>query len=123
MKRLELFRNRLYQKAKEDRERKFYSLHDKICRLDVLSEAWKRVAANHGSEGIDGQTIGNVEEYGTDRFLKELQEELRDETYCQCQMNFTQKCQSKNPQKRQLKFPHFLLRSGETKCLGMRGGI
>ena len=42
---------------------------------------------------------------------------------CQCQMNFTQKRQNKNPQKRQFKFPQFLLNMGETKCLGMRGGI
>ena len=36
MKRLELFRNRLYQKAKEDKERKFYTLHDKLCRMDIV---------------------------------------------------------------------------------------
>ena len=72
MKRLELFQNRLYQKAKENRERKFYSLHDKICRLDILREAWKSVSANHGTAGIDGQTIEDIRAYGTDRFLIEL---------------------------------------------------
>ena len=81
MKRLELFRNELYQKAKENRERKFYSLHDKLCRMDILEEAWKSVAANHGSAGIDGQTIDDIRTYGTGTFLKELQQELVGETY------------------------------------------
>ena len=81
MKRLELFRNRLYQKAKEDKERKFYTLHDKLCRTDILEEAWKNVAANHGTAGIDNQTIEDIKAYGTDRFLGELQQELINETY------------------------------------------
>lgn len=81
MKRLELFRNRLYQKAKEDRHRVFYSLHDKLCRLDILEEAWKKVAANKGTAGIDGQTIDDISKYGIDRYLEELQQELIDETY------------------------------------------
>ena len=81
MKRLELFRNRLYQKAKEDKERKFYTLHDKLCRMDILEEAWKNVAANHGTAGIDNQTIEDIRAYGTDRFLRELQQELINETY------------------------------------------
>ena len=81
MKRLELFQNRLYQKAKEDKERKFYTLHDKLCRMDILEEAWKNVAANHGTAGIDGQTIEDIRNYGIDRFLRELQHELINETY------------------------------------------
>ena len=48
MKRLEDIQNALYQAAKTDRKRKFYTLHDKICRNDVLTEAWRRVKANHG---------------------------------------------------------------------------
>lgn len=81
MKRLKLLRKRLYQKAKEDRTRKFYSLHDKLCRLDILEEAWKNVSANHGTAGIDEQTIEDIKEYGTERFISELQQELIDETY------------------------------------------
>ena len=81
MKRLELFQSRLYQKAKEEPKRVFYSLHDKICRADVLQEAWKSVRANHGSAGIDGVSIEDIEEYGTDRFLSKIREELANETY------------------------------------------
>ncbi len=54
MRRLELFRSELYQKAKENKERKFYTLQDKLCRIDILEEAWKNVAVNHGTAGIDG---------------------------------------------------------------------
>ena len=81
MKRLELFRNRLYQKAKEEPKRKFYSLHDKLCRLDILEEAWEKISANHGTAGIDKQTVEDIRIYGTDKFLIELQQELIDETY------------------------------------------
>ena len=81
MKRLELFPNRLYQKAKEEPKRKFYSLHDKLCRLDILEEAWEKVSANHGTAGIDKQTVDDIRAYGADKFLIELQRELIDETY------------------------------------------
>ena len=81
MKRLELFRNRLYQKAKEEPKRKFYSLHDRLCRLDILEEAWEKVSANHGTAGIDKQTVDDIRAYGADKFLIELQRELIDETY------------------------------------------
>lgn len=81
MKRLELFRSKLYQRAKEDRNRCFYSLHDKLCRSDILEEAWKIVSTNHGAAGIDRQTIEDVRTYGEDRFLGELKQELISETY------------------------------------------
>jgi RNA-directed DNA polymerase len=81
MKRLELFQNKLYQRAKEDRNRCFHSLHDKLCRLDILEEAWKIVSANHGAAGIDEQTVEDIRTYGKDRFLGELKQELISETY------------------------------------------
>jgi len=81
MKTLEELQGRLYQAAKADRTRKFYTLHDKICRIDVLKEAWKRVAANKGSAGIDSTTIEDIERDGLDRFLSELQHELMCKTY------------------------------------------
>jgi hypothetical protein len=50
---LEKLQGRLYQAAKASRKRRFYTLHDKICRMDVLREAWKHVAKNKGAPGID----------------------------------------------------------------------
>jgi group II intron reverse transcriptase/maturase len=52
-------------------------LYDRICRSDVLREAWKRVKRNKGAAGIDRQTLADVEQYGVDRLLTELQSELR----------------------------------------------
>ena len=78
---LEMLQSRLYQAAKADRKRRFYTLHDKICRTDVLREAWRHVAKNKGAPGIDGETIEAIEKTGVDEFLKELQRELIEESY------------------------------------------
>jgi hypothetical protein len=47
----------LYRASKQDKERRFYSLYDKVWRADVLWEAWQQVKANKGAPGVDGQAI------------------------------------------------------------------
>jgi hypothetical protein len=64
----------LYRAVKADGTRRFYSLYDKLCREDILQEAWNRVKANRGSAGIDGRTIEDVEREGVDAFLKHTAE-------------------------------------------------
>jgi len=81
LKTLELLQDGLYHAAKDKKDRKFYSLHDKICRLDVLQDAWKRVSANGGSPGIDRKSIEDIESYGVPRFLNEIQHELMKKEY------------------------------------------
>ena len=81
MKTLELLQDGLYHAAKSKKDRKFYSLHDKICRIDILQDAWKRVSANRGSPGIDRKSIEDIESYGVPRFLDEVQQELMGMTY------------------------------------------
>jgi RNA-directed DNA polymerase len=71
----------LYQAAKADKNRKFYSLHDKVCRTDLLKEAWKRVKENYGAAGVDKQTIDDIKESGEEQFLADIQRELSTETY------------------------------------------
>ena len=78
---LEMLQSRLYQAAKADRKRRFHTLHDKICRMDILREAWKHVAKNKGAPGIDGGTIEAIEKTGVDNFLEELRRELVEESY------------------------------------------
>jgi RNA-directed DNA polymerase len=81
MKSLESLQNGLYLAAKADVRRRSHSLHDKVCRADVLQEAWERVRKNRGAAGVDGETIQQIDEYGAERLLSELQDELREKTY------------------------------------------
>jgi group II intron reverse transcriptase/maturase len=67
----------LYRSAKADPGRRFHALRDKVYRRDVLWRAWVAVRRNAGAPGIDGTTLADVEEYGVDRLLDELAEDLR----------------------------------------------
>jgi RNA-directed DNA polymerase len=57
---------KLYQKAKQEREYKFYILYDKMFIPYMLREAWKAVKSNGGSPGIDGISISHIEQYGVE---------------------------------------------------------
>jgi RNA-directed DNA polymerase len=71
----------LHSKAKEAPDYRFYALYDKIYRRDVLEFAYARCRANDGAPGVDGQTFEEIEAYGLDRWLDELTEALRNQTY------------------------------------------
>ena len=71
----------LYRCAKQDRDRRFHALYDKVARSDVLWKAWGEVRANRGAAGVDGVTIGDVETSGVGDFLDELAAKLRAGTY------------------------------------------
>jgi len=79
--RVHALQEKLYQKAKQESDYKFYVLYDKMFIPYWLREAWKTVKANGGSPGVDGMTIEAVEQYGVDAYLKELGEDLRKQTY------------------------------------------
>jgi len=79
--RVRVLQRKLYRAAKESPERKFGVLYDKVHRKEVLQEAWRRVRRNRGSAGVDQQTIGEVETYGVDRLLSEIETELRERRY------------------------------------------
>jgi group II intron reverse transcriptase/maturase len=67
----------LYRAAKADPGRRFHALRDKVYRRDVLWRAWVAVRRNAGAPGIDETTLAEVEEYGVERLLEELAEDLR----------------------------------------------
>lgn len=72
---------RLWTAAKQSPERRFHALYDRICRDDILQEAWKRVKRNKGAAGVDAQTIADIREYGEDKVLQEVQVVLRKGEY------------------------------------------
>jgi RNA-directed DNA polymerase len=72
---------RLCAAAKRAPGRRFHALYDHLGRRDVLQEAWKRVRANKGAAGVDGQTIAEVEQHGVKRFLEELGDAVRTQRY------------------------------------------
>ena len=73
----------LYRKAKAEPKYRFWSLYGDIIRPDVLEHALRVVSSNGGAPGVDGQTIaginGNAE--GRQRWLTQLQEELKNHDY------------------------------------------
>jgi RNA-directed DNA polymerase len=71
----------LWAAAKQSEGRRFHALFDRICRDDVLREAWERVCENRGAAGVDRITLVAVEDYGVDRMLRELRHDLRQGRY------------------------------------------
>jgi group II intron reverse transcriptase/maturase len=71
----------LYRAAKRSGQRKFHALYDRMCQESVLKEAWSRVRAKRGAAGVDEETLGQIERYGVERMLQELQERLQAGTY------------------------------------------
>ncbi|RBP65344.1 hypothetical protein DES36_10784 [Alkalibaculum bacchi] len=72
---------KLYQSAKRNRVRKFHALYDKLYRKDILYRGWQQVKCNKGSAGVDKQTIEDIESYGIDKVILEIQEELKEGQY------------------------------------------
>jgi len=74
---------KLYRKAKQEKEYRFYLLYDKIYRPDILSHAYNLVKANKGAPGIDGETFGSIEERdgGAEKYLEKIAGELKRKDY------------------------------------------
>ena len=71
----------LHAKAKEEPERRFHALIDKVWGEDFLAEAYRRVRRNGGTAGVDGEDFTDIESVGVERWLGELARELREGTY------------------------------------------
>src|SRR2546428_14116187 len=76
-------RQKLSQKAKQQKRFRFYSLYAHLCRTDTLQAAWDAVRRNHGAPGIDGVSIEQMpaNEESQTGFLAELQRSLKERTY------------------------------------------
>ena len=71
----------LHAKAKESPDFRFYALYDKVYRTDIMTFAYECCKANGGSAGVDEQTFEDIEAYGAERWLDELAQELKSQTY------------------------------------------
>lgn len=71
----------LHAKAKSEAAYRFYSLWDKVCRDDVLYEAYRRCRVNREAAGVDGETFADIEDYGLASWLQRLKQELRTKSY------------------------------------------
>ena len=76
-----MLQEKLYQKAKQERGYKFYVLYDKMFIPYMLRKAWGSVRTGGESPGVDGITKADIEQYGVEKYLEELGEELRKQTY------------------------------------------
>jgi RNA-directed DNA polymerase len=66
----------LQAKAKAEPAYRFYALWDKVCRKDVLREAYERSRRNAGASGVDRQTFEQIETEGVEPWLETLRQEL-----------------------------------------------
>jgi RNA-directed DNA polymerase len=71
----------LQAKAKAEPAYRFYTLWDKVCRVDVLAEAYRRCRANRGAPGVDGETFEAIEDHGVEAWLERLRQELCSRAY------------------------------------------
>jgi RNA-directed DNA polymerase len=78
---VETLQTSLQAKAKTEPASRFYSLWDKVCREDVLDEAYRRCRANAGASGVDGETFDQIDAHGVDRWSGKLRKELVAGTY------------------------------------------
>ena len=78
---VETLQTALQAKAKAEPDFRFYSLWDKVCRKDVLQEAYRRCHANAGAAGVDRVSFARIEAQGAERWLERLPEELTSGQY------------------------------------------
>ncbi|MFZ1049134.1 MAG: group II intron reverse transcriptase/maturase [Candidatus Sulfotelmatobacter sp.] len=78
---LQDLRRRIYVKAKAEPTWRFWGLYVHVCKMETLQEAYQMAKNNNGAPGIDGVTFDAVEESGVEGFLKQIQDELDQNTY------------------------------------------
>lgn len=78
---IRMLQKKLYSKAKQEPDYRFYLLYDKIYRRDILAHSWALARANAGAPGIDGQSFEQIESQGLGKWLDGIGEDLRKRTY------------------------------------------
>jgi RNA-directed DNA polymerase len=78
---LQDLRRSLYVKAKAEPTRRFWGLYVHVCKMETLQEAYQMARSNDGAPGSDGVTFEAIEESGVEGFLKQIRDELLQNTY------------------------------------------
>ena len=78
---LQDLRQRLYGKAKAEKDWRFWGLYVHVVRLETLRAAYKVAKQKNGAPGVDGVTFAAIEAAGVERFLATLRDELVARTY------------------------------------------
>jgi RNA-directed DNA polymerase len=78
---LQDLRRRIYIKSKAEPTWRFWGLYVHVCKMETLQEAYQMAKSNNGAPGIDGVTFEAIGESGVEGFLKQIQDELDQNTY------------------------------------------
>lgn len=80
---LQELRQKLGQKAKQQKRFRFYSLYALVYRPEVLQAAWAAVRCNDGAPGVDGVSIEQIAATPESEaaFLSEIERSLKEKTY------------------------------------------
>ena len=78
---LQDLKRRLYNKAKADKDWRFWGLYVHVAKPETLRAAYDLAKRNNGAPGIDGVTFEAIEAAGVEAFLGQLQDELVTRTY------------------------------------------
>jgi len=80
---LQDLRQKLGQKAKQQKRYRFYSLYALVCRRDVLQAAFAAVRRNEGAPGVDGASLEQITATpeGEAAFLDGMERSLKEKTY------------------------------------------
>lgn len=75
--------SKLYQWSKANPDDQWRDMWGWLTDLRVLRHAWQRVASNKGGRtaGVDGMTVGRIRNRSEQRFLVDLQADLRSGAY------------------------------------------
>jgi RNA-directed DNA polymerase len=76
-------RQKLGQKAKQQKRYRFYSLYALMYRRDVLQAAWAAVRRNEGAPGVDGISLERITATPESEaaFLEGIERSLKEKTY------------------------------------------
>src|SRR5271170_3104849 len=78
---IRMLQKKLYQKAKEEPNYRFYLVYDKMYREDILAHSYALAKSNQGAPGVDGQSFQGIESQGLEEWLNGIREDLVAKTY------------------------------------------